>query len=111
MQAMSDEPDEHPSTVLFENHQWQVTDYGMESAKPAPTYHFEGRRLLETQGAGMGEMYDWPVHMAEKTWVDVEAFIEAFTQALKLHSDKIGKVNDDMLRASLAKARREAQSR
>jgi hypothetical protein len=30
-------------------------------------------------------MYNWPVHMAEKTWVDIVAFIEAFTAALAIH--------------------------
>ena len=32
--------------------------------------------------------YDWPEHMAEKTWVIVPAFIEAYVAALKaLHPD------------------------
>ena len=44
------------SKVLFENHQWQVTDYGMESVKPAPTYHFNAERLLEERGSGDGDI-------------------------------------------------------
>jgi hypothetical protein len=109
---MSDETDEPASRVLFENHQWQVTDYGVESIKPAPTYNFSADRLLETQGAGAGQFYDWPVHMAEKTWVDIEAFIEAFTQAVKPHAGKFkGSVDLAKFSASIAKAREEAPAR
>ena len=32
---MSDEADEPKSKILFENRQWRVTAYGMESFKPA----------------------------------------------------------------------------
>jgi hypothetical protein len=110
MVDMSDEDDEPPSKVLFENHQWQVTDYGVESAKPAPTYHFEARRVLETGSAGREELYDWPVHMAEKTWVDIEAFIEPFVKATEIHAGKYkGRVDAAMLKASIAEARRIAR--
>jgi hypothetical protein len=43
---------------------------GMESVKPAPTYHFNAERLLEERGAGDGEYYDWPVHMAENSFME-----------------------------------------
>jgi hypothetical protein len=76
--------EEPPSEVWFQNHQWLVTDYGVESVRPAtPYYHFNKERLLETGNRG-GEMYGWPVHLAEKTWVDIEAFIEVFQKALDL---------------------------
>ena len=52
----------------------------MESIEPAPTYELSAERFLETN---MTEFYDWPVHMAEKNWIDIEAFIEAFAKALK----------------------------
>jgi uncharacterized protein YaiI (UPF0178 family) len=42
----------------------------MESVKPAPTYHFNAERLLEERGAGDGEYYDWPVHMAENSFME-----------------------------------------
>jgi hypothetical protein len=32
--------------------------------------------------------YDWPVHMAEKTWVQSEQFIEAYNKALELLAGK-----------------------
>lgn len=45
--------------------------------------------------------------MAEKNWVDLEAFIDAFTERLKLHATKIGTVDRAKLAASIAKARRD----
>jgi hypothetical protein len=105
-----DDAEEALSKILFENHQWQVTDYGVESVKPAPGYHFEARRLLENESAGQGELYDWPVQMAEKNWVDIEAFIEAFVKALDLHAGSCkGKVDQAILRESIAQARRVAR--
>jgi hypothetical protein len=46
---MSDEADEPTSKVLFENHQWRVTAYGMESVKPAPAYELSADRLLKAK--------------------------------------------------------------
>jgi hypothetical protein len=81
--------------------------------KPAPSYHFNAERLVETTDRGpVGALYDWAVHMAEKTWVDIEAFIEAFTKALDLHAGKYSpKVDPDLLRKSFAEARLEAKAR
>jgi hypothetical protein len=98
--------------VLFQNRQWAVTDYGVESVKPAPSYNFTAERLVETADYGAGDLYSWLVHMAEKTWVDIEAFIEAFTKALELHANKYSpRVDPDLLLKSLTQARREAKER
>jgi hypothetical protein len=98
--------------AIFQNNQWSVTDYGVESVKPAPEYHFEAGRLLETGSAGREVMYDWPVQMADKTWVDIEAFIEAFTRAIEVHKGKYkGEVDPKMLSASISTARASAKRR
>jgi hypothetical protein len=103
---MSDEADVPTSKGLFENHQWRVTAYGVESIEPAPTYELSAKRFLETNRT---EFYDWPVHMAEKNWIDIEAFIEAFTKALSLHAGKLdGAVDPAKLTASIDKARQQA---
>jgi hypothetical protein len=34
------------------------------------------------------DLCDWPPHMAEKTWVDLEAFLEASGHALRRHRPK-----------------------
>ena len=70
--------------TIFQNAQWIVTASGMESRHHAPTYKIPAERLLE---AHCGH-YDWPGHMAEKTWVITPAFLEAYVAALKaLHPD------------------------
>jgi hypothetical protein len=108
----SDESRQPPSKVLYQNHQWAVTDYGVESVKPAPTYHFNAERLLEAAGAGMGKLYDWPVHMAEKSWVSIDAFNDAFVKAIEIHAGRYeGKVDQAKLTASIAKSRDEARRR
>lgn len=97
--------------VLFKNSQWVVTDTHVQSVKPAPDYHFEIGRLTEAERAP-GETYDWPVHMAEKTWVDIEAFIEAFEQGLTIHTGKYKPpVDASILTATIVEARKEAKQR
>jgi hypothetical protein len=98
--------------ALYQNHQWAVTEDGIESIKPGTTYPIEAHRLLERHGVGGDKFYDWPVHMAQKTWVDIEAFIDAFSRALRLHAGKYkGDADPDTLRASISEARREAAKR
>jgi hypothetical protein len=94
-------------TGLFKNHQWRITDYGIESVVDhnpdhfAPNYFIEASRLSEL---------DWPEHMAEKTWVDIEAFIEAYDKALDLHQGKYSGAVSKAQRASIFDdARRHAQ--
>src|SRR4051794_21428864 len=98
--------------ALFQNAQWAVTDWGMEAAHPEPPYEFEAERFTETTVREAITYYDWPVHLAEKDWVDIESFIEAFSRALDLNSDKYNsKVDPDMLNRSFVEARRIAAKR
>ena len=91
---------------LYRNHQWRVTKHGMESIKPAPTYEFEAKRLSETTDRSGAIYYDWPIHMAEKNWVDLDAFIDAFSRALDLHAGRYDPPKDgDMLADSIAYAK------
>jgi hypothetical protein len=92
--------------VLFQNRQWSVTDYGLECVQRSWEYWIAARRLLTTTGSGHGTLYDWPVHLALKKWVDIEAFIEAFEKALELHERKYeGPVDFSMLGRSIDAAR------
>lgn len=72
--------------TFFSNQQWDVTDYGIETRQGSPIYEIAKSRLTETRDGIRGREYNWPPHMAEKEWVNIEAFIEAFTQALILHA-------------------------
>jgi hypothetical protein len=98
-------------TTFFENNQWKVTDYGMEGAGEYSWYHFNAERLVEDQNNdNRGRYYDWPLHMAEKTWIDIEAFISAFEEALKIHKARLPQpVDPTILRASLDLARKIAR--
>jgi hypothetical protein len=111
--SYDDEGGEPPSKVLFANHQWSVTDYGVEAVRPdAPYYHFGADRILETTDRGGQLFYDWPIHLGEKTWVDIEAFIEVFLKAIEMHAGRLGgKVDQDVLARSLARGRKEASRR
>jgi hypothetical protein len=100
--------------MAFSNEQWNVSDYGIEAIPGSqtaamqgltPPYEISAKRLLETTDRDR-VYYDWPVHMAEKTWVDVEAFLEAFANALDEHRGKYsGAVSAGMLELSFRKAR------
>lgn len=94
--------------MSFENHQWAVTRVGLEVKKPEPEYVIYAERLTETTERGGDIYYDWPVHMAEKTWVNIEAFIEAFQKALKEHNATF---DSKMLAASIEVARKIAERR
>lgn len=70
--------------VYFANHQWAVTPYGLECL----TLHYaiERSRLLErvsTEGNPY-DVSDWVMHLAGKTWCDVQQFCEAFEVALNV---------------------------
>ena len=65
---------------IFENDQWLVDGTGIRSKPPAPTYEIATSRLLEDNRTKTS--YDLPVDMAEKSWVNVDMFTEAYRAAL-----------------------------
>lgn len=98
--------------ALFENAQWEVTDWGMGTRKPETKYDIPAERFLEDTERDGQKLYDWPIHMAQKPWVDIELFIEAFKMALEIHKDKYaGAVDHDILAASCHWARLETRRR
>ncbi|MGO6738028.1 hypothetical protein ACC732_26425 [Rhizobium ruizarguesonis] len=92
-------------TEYFRNHQWAVTDYGLESVVPGAPYEYNisAGTLLGTGSAGAGEFYDWPLQMFGKTWVDKDAFVEAFNKALEAHGKEADK---ELLQKSIDAARK-----
>ena len=43
-------------------------------------------RLCEKRGfCPDPSMPDWPMHMADKNWVDINLFVDAFERALSIH--------------------------
>ena len=98
------------------NWQWAITDRALEAAGNATSdrvvgitseYTIDLDRLLETADRGGGTCYDWPAHMAEKEWVDIDAFNEAFVQAIRYQfGEEMKGVDRAMLEASLALGRK-----
>ncbi|TGP69186.1 hypothetical protein EN868_11200 [Mesorhizobium sp. M2D.F.Ca.ET.225.01.1.1] len=67
----------------YHSGQWVVTGDGMTGDG---WYFIAADRLEERRGSGQGTgHYDWPLHMVDKTWVDVEQFLAAITVALERH--------------------------
>jgi hypothetical protein len=92
---------ERPEHPAFANGQWSVTAYGLECNDG--TYPIPKHRFQETTDRGAGPLYVWPVHLAEKTWVDMPSFLEAFRRALEHHRTRY---DPAMLARSEAHARR-----
>ena len=82
--------------VLFQNREWAVTTRAVKCIGDGkPDYWFRLERADEGFGGKFGLI--WPVHMAEKLWCDLDAFIEAWLFALlhcglKLKAAEIGAV-------------------
>jgi hypothetical protein len=96
---------------LFQNHQWLVTERGLTSVQPgsSPPYHIEAERLLLRREGGL---YLWPMQVAAKSWVDLDAFEEAYRQAIQLmRADDVQKVDPDLLERSIGAARALVQKR
>lgn len=64
--------------ILWRGKQWAVTTFGIEAL--SGTYYIEADRLAEDAGT-----YGWPMHMTEKSWVDVDDFCTAWLVAIALH--------------------------
>ncbi|MEE2741108.1 MAG: hypothetical protein VYA35_07015 [Pseudomonadota bacterium] len=96
---------------LIRNHQWVATDEGIDRADGKSSYWIAISRIFEDgDHRGQGKMYDWPVHMAEKTWVDIDAFIEAFDASLKFQAERSGvEIDETALDRSYAEAYRIAR--
>jgi hypothetical protein len=91
-------------TVFFKNHQWQVTNNGLETVAELIDSHIPHSRLLNLRTAGSELLYEWPLHMAEKTWLDYGAFEEAYRMALQ-HPSRPADFNSDCLEKSINKGR------
>lgn len=95
---------------MFQNSQWKVTSRGLETVRPLPTYSFEKATLLRVVDweDGDGQCYDWPLHVADtKDWSDLDQFIEAWQEAIKIHERALqDRPDTDMMARSIEKARR-----
>jgi hypothetical protein len=70
----------HP--ILWRGKQWAVTEFGIEAL--SGTYSIKAKRLAE----GV-ENYGWPMHMTQKSWVDVDDFCTAWLVAIALFNVRV----------------------
>jgi hypothetical protein len=91
---------------------WKVTNKGIEWAGTPPVeYVIDKDRLGETAVWGGTKIYDWPVHMVQKTWLQRKD-INDLTQALRFAAEHFGvPLSDDIWEASLQKQEAELQAR
>lgn len=97
-------------TALYENDKWRVTERGLESRDPAHPYVIKARLLdTVTHSRPLGRVYDPPVHLARKSWVDIDAFLDAYGHALDTLSGRLRRpVDRALLARSFGIARRVA---
>jgi hypothetical protein len=70
---------------IWTNDLWAVTAYGIELRRGMP-YPIPKEDLLELSRRGKSEgVSEWAMHLAEKTWVDIPEFLEAFEKGLEIH--------------------------
>jgi hypothetical protein len=94
---------------IFRNKQWEVTSCGLASLRTGAPCCFliEAESLLATGRYGGRELYDWPMYVVQKRWVDRSLFIEAFKAALAAHEGRYtGTVDRELLADSCEEARR-----
>lgn len=63
--------------LLFENEAWAVTAAGLEHR--ASGYFIPREQIGERRGDGL---WNWPLHLSEKTWADPRSFAQAFLRAI-----------------------------
>ena len=85
--------------IWWQGRQWAVTAYGIEARDG--TYAIAARRLAEKRGT----VPDWPLHMAEKNWVDTNDFNTAFLVALALHANSAAFTTDSLRKAAALTAK------
>lgn len=96
--------------TIYQNQQWAVNGDGLATVPPRYEYFIDGNRLLETREHQQKTLYFWPLQLAEKTWIDIDAFEIAFLWALLANRGKYkGDVDVERLKESFVVARQMAE--
>ena len=92
--------------------QWKVTEFGLESVGQQSENFIEMEKVSQVTKRDGIEYYEWPLHMAMKSWVDIENFIIVFERALEAYEEKVGApIDQTLLSNSFSKARELANLR
>jgi hypothetical protein len=72
--------------IMWTGRQWEIHVDRLEGRHPVSGFPYTIPRKDVLKGARPGEWcHPWPVHMAEKGWVDREDFCNAWQVALRLY--------------------------
>ena len=80
----------------YGNKQWIVTAEGIEAPREGG-YWIGTLQLRQTTERDGVTYYDFPIHVAEKEWVDIFYFIEAFVYALRADARMSGEAIDETM--------------
>lgn len=95
---------------FFRNSQWEIDELGLIGRYSTLVYEIPAWDLTDTSCYDL--YYSWPVRVAEKPWVDIEAFIEAYRVGMVLLDGMYFPACDQTkLKTSIDEARRLADSR
>jgi hypothetical protein len=73
---------------MWANTDWEVADDGLASLGTVD-YFIARHRLCELRPGRQKEgVASWPLQMADKSWVRIETFLEAYQKALELLTPK-----------------------
>jgi hypothetical protein len=79
--------EDKPRKVYWAGRQWCVTDFGLETVDPDEYYVEKNELGGFTDGEPEGRIILERVrHIAEKTWVDIEDLLAAFSVAAHVHN-------------------------
>ncbi|TIV59102.1 hypothetical protein [Mesorhizobium sp.] len=89
------------------NDQWELVEDRLRGRGKVSYYEIGANRLTETGNSPYaGELYDWPIQIAQKVNFDYEQFVEAFRTALDHFAGKYKpSVDSAMLEASIETGR------
>src|SRR5580692_4743541 len=92
--------------VCLQNARWSVTDFGLETVTADyEPYRIGRHQLLEVDREGFCPLYVCLIRVSRQIGVNVEAFIDAWSRALKVHAQAIPSVDPRILEDSLREAR------
>ena len=88
---------------IWANAEWEVADDGLASLGDVE-YFIPKNRLCELRPGRQAQgIASWPLQMADKTWVKIDPFLEAYGRALDLLNPKGLDAVDLPLSSSIAR--------
>jgi hypothetical protein len=91
--------------LVYENSDWIVDSEGIHTKHPPPDYNIFFRSLYDMRDTLEGDMFEWPLHMAHKSGINIHLFNDAFSKAMRYHATLNHRgVDEDLLRRSCEEA-------